>query len=214
MLDVTPFLDCDKNNSISDSSGSACITLCTRCIRCVRSYYPHGLFYIPHGSFTRTNIKRVNRGCSSHARAAHPHGTFSRARLFICDAQPDTRSCARRSFTLRRPMQGYRVACIEAHRVVTRSMWLLWVNRRSSTPERASLLRYFSRQLSALLAIDCTRFSNHQRWSCLAMDLCRVGPRSWSLAPYDSVTGTEDKRFSHLNISSFIEGARSMNISR
>ena len=46
------------------------------------------------------------------------------------------------------------------------------------------------------------------------MDSCRVGPRSWSLAPYDSVTGTEDKRFSHLNISSFIEGARSMIISR
>ena len=58
---VTPFSDYDKKNSISDSSGSACITLCTRCIRCVRSYYPHGLSYIPHGSFTRTDIKRVNK---------------------------------------------------------------------------------------------------------------------------------------------------------
>ena len=57
-------LSCGKNYFNSDYSGSACIALCTRrlrCVRCVRSYYPHGLSYIPHGSFTRTDIKRVNR---------------------------------------------------------------------------------------------------------------------------------------------------------
>jgi len=171
---------------------------------------PWTLLYSPW-VFRKNGYQTSKQGCS---RSGPSSWHIQQSTSLYCDAQPDTRSCDRRSFTLRRPMQGYRVACIEAHRVVTRSMWLLWVNRRSSTPERASLLRYFSRQLSASLAIDCTRFSNHQRWSCLAMDSCRVGPRSWSLAPYDSVTGTEDKRFSHLNISSFIEGARSMNISR
>ena len=44
-----------------------------------------------------------------------------------------------------------------------------------------------AQQLACFHGLSIVRVSAIiKRWSCLAMDSCRVGPRSWSLAPYDS----------------------------
>jgi len=158
------------------------------CPLCPLVLSPWTLLYSPwvfHTNEYQTSKQGLLKSCESSPSSWHIQQSTS----LYCDAQPDTRSCDRRSFTLRRPMQSCRVTCIEAHRVVTRSLWALLCGSIVRRPLSVSLevgTYFLFRQLSVSLAIDCTSFSNHQRWSCLAMDSCKVGPRSCSLAPYDS----------------------------
>ena len=57
---VTPFSNCDKNNSIS-KSGSACIALCTRRLR---SYSPMDSHAFSMGFITNDYQTDINKVCS------------------------------------------------------------------------------------------------------------------------------------------------------
>ena len=112
--------------------------------------------------------------CASH-RAVDPPTALSAVRLVLSDTRPSLAN-----------LYVDRINRMRSSRHV-----VLWdcVGERSggrtidTSPATACLLPLLSIvRVSAII----------KRWSCLAMDLCRVGPRSWSLAPYDSVTGTGD----------------------
>ena len=195
---VTPCLDCDKNNCISKKQRLSVHYSLHALLPLVIS---HGLSFFLHGLLlkggyilycfpialiairtvlrqTQERPRNINGPfwltCASH-RAVDPPTALSAVRLVLSDTRPSLAN-----------LYVDRINRMGSSRHV-----VLWdcVGERSggrtidTSPATACLLPRLSIvRVSAII----------KRWSCLAMDSCRVGPQSWSLAPYDSVTGTGD----------------------